>query len=102
MIGEGTTIRGKISGSEDLVVKGKLDGHISLESNLTISESAKLEAEITAHAVDIMGQVEGNISASEGLVIAPNASVIGDITTPRLSLADGATLKGRVQMDFDV
>ena len=102
MIGEGTTIRGKIAGSEDLVIKGKVEGHVTLESDLTITDSAQLEAEVTAQAIDVMGHVTGNITASDSLVVAASASIVGDVTTPRLSLADGATFRGHVQMDFDV
>lgn len=102
MIGPGTTIRGKITGEEDLDVEGRIEGSIRLSENLKLAESAVVEAEIEARNVDISGKVSGNITASETVDISADAVVVGDITTPRLHIADGARYKGKVSMDFDL
>ncbi len=102
MIGPGTTIRGKITGEEDLDVEGRIEGSIRLSENLKIAESAVVEAEIEARNIDISGKVSGNITAGETIEISADAVVVGDMKTPRLHIADGARYKGRVEMDFDL
>ena len=102
MIGPGTTIRGKITGEEDLDIEGRVEGSIRLTENLKVADSAIVEAEIEARNVDIAGKVSGNISAAETLEISADAVVVGDIKTPRLHIADGARYKGRVEMDFEL
>lgn len=102
MIGPGTTIRGKITGDEDLDVEGRIEGSIRLSENLKVAESAVVEAEIEARNIDVSGKISGNITAAETVEIAADAVVVGDITTPRLQIADGARYKGKVHMDFDL
>lgn len=102
MIGPGITIRGKVTGEEDLDVEGRIEGSIRLTENLKVAESAVIEAEIEARNVDVSGKIRGNITAAERVDIAADAVVVGDITTPRLHIADGARFKGRVEMDFDL
>ena len=102
MIGAGTTIRGNLTGQEDLVVKGKIEGSVRLTSDLTVDASAQLEATVEAHNVEVMGAVTGDLSASESVTVAAGASIIGDVTTPRIHVAEGATFQGRINMEFDV
>lgn len=102
MIGPGTTIRGKISGEEDLEIEGRVEGSIQLTENLRVAEGAVVAAEIEARNVEISGRVEGNVDAAEMITIDPDAVVVGDISTPRLHIADGAKFKGRVTMEFDL
>lgn len=102
MIGPGTTIRGKITGEEDLDVEGRIEGSIRLTENLKVAESAVVEAEIEARNVEVSGKIVGNVTAAETITIDADATVVGDITTPRLHIADGARFKGKVTMDFDI
>ena len=46
--------------------------------------------------ITVSGTVIGNVTATEKIVLQPTASVDGDIVTPRLSMADGAVVKGKV------
>ena len=36
LIGSKTTVRGQVSGKQDLVIEGRVEGHIGLDSNLTV------------------------------------------------------------------
>lgn len=102
MIGPGTTIRGKISGEEDLDVEGRVEGSIQLTESLRVAEGAVVAAEVDARTVEVSGRLEGNVEAAEMITIEADAVVVGDLTTPRLQIADGARFKGRVSMEFDL
>lgn len=102
MIGPGTTVRGKITGEEDLDIEGRVEGSIRLTENLKVAESAVVEAEIEARNVDVSGKISGNITAVEAIDISAEAVVVGNIDTPRLHIADGARFKGRVEMKFEL
>ena len=41
----------------------------------------------------------GNITALDKVTIAPSGSVDGDIKAPRISIADGARFKGKIDME---
>lgn len=98
--GGSIVITGELKATEDLTIEGQVDGKIELLQNvLTIGRNAKARAEILAKSVIVLGEVVGNITASEKLEIRESGSVEGDITAPRLAVADGATFRGRVDMN---
>lgn len=98
--GGSIVITGELKASEDLTIEGQVDGKIELLQNvLTIGPTAKARAEILAKSVIVLGEVVGNITASEKLEIRDSGSVEGDIVSPRLAVADGATFRGRVDMN---
>ena len=98
-LGKSVVIKGELSGSEDLTLYGQMEGSVKLpDHTLTIGPHADIKAEITARAVVIMGAVTGNVIASERIEIRSTGSVSGDISSPRLAIADGGTLRGKVSM----
>ncbi len=102
MIGPGTTVRGTLSGDEDLTVEGRIEGAIRLTKDLDVAKGAVLEAQVDAQAVHVSGRVTGNVNAAESLVVEAGAMVVGDVVTPRLVIHEGAHFKGRVTMDFEL
>jgi cytoskeletal protein CcmA (bactofilin family) len=102
MIGSGTTVRGTISGDEDLVVSGRVEGVVRLTQDLTVTEGAVVAADVEARAVAVAGRLQGDVRASEVLTVDAGAVVVGNVHTPRLVLAEGARFRGRVEMDFEI
>ena len=87
-IGKSVVIKGELSGSEDLIIEGQVDGKIELRQNvLTNGANGKIKAQVFAKAVIILGEVTGNVTASEKVDIRDNGSVDGDITSPRVAIA---------------
>jgi len=98
-LGKSVVIKGELTGSEDLILYGQMEGSIRLpDHTLTIGPHANIKAEISAKAVVIMGAVTGNVTAGEMVDIRATGSVTGDIVSPRLAIVDGGGLHGRVQM----
>lgn len=102
MIGPGITIRGTITGDEDLLVEGRVEGAVQISRDLQIAEGARVNATVEAAAVTVRGRLVGDVAAAEGVVVEGGAVLVGNVTTSRLVVADGAHFKGRVQMDFEV
>jgi len=99
MIGRSLTIKGDVSGSESLYIDGRIEGSISIpESRVTVGRNGIVAANITAREVVVMGKVNGNIQCSDRLDIRSEGSLTGDVTTQRISVEDGAVLKGSVQV----
>jgi cytoskeletal protein CcmA (bactofilin family) len=98
-IGRTLVIKGEISGSEALYVDGSIEGKITMpESRVTIGRNGKVDASIQASEVVVMGKVNGNIQCSDRVDIRSEGSVTGDISTARISVEDGAALKGGIQV----
>lgn len=101
-IGPSITIHGDVTGEEDLVVDGTIEGTVNLkDNNLVVSENGKITANITARVIRVDGIVKGELRGSEQVVIKPSGNVNGDIRAPRVVLEDGCQFKGSVDMDVD-
>lgn len=101
-IGQDIFIKGDISGSEELIVEGRIEGSITLRNHLLVTEGAVLVADIQADAVTIHGEVRGNITATNRIDIQPSARVMGDLRAPNVYLAAGARLRGSVEMEVPI
>jgi len=100
MIGPSISIKGEVSGEEDLHIQGKVEGTINLNGNqVSVGDSGKVRADIRAKEVRIDGEVTGDISANEMVVISKSGTVRGNIVAPRVTLEDGANFKGSIDMD---
>ncbi len=98
-IGQSVQIEGELTGQEDLVIDGKIDGKIVLDGHhLTVGPNGRIHAEVHAKSVQVNGEVSGNILADDKVEISPSGSVLGDITAPRVALADGSSFKGSIDM----
>ena len=98
-LGKSVVIKGELSGSEDLTLHGHMEGKVSLpEHTLTIGAQADVKADISAKAVVVVGAVTGRVSAKDRIDIRSTGRITGDIVSPRLVVAEGGTLRGKVEM----
>jgi cytoskeletal protein CcmA (bactofilin family) len=101
-IGRSVTVKGELSGSEDLFIDGQVEGTIELHgNNLTIGPNGQVKANINAKDVTVQGKLDGNISASQRASLSKSAVATGDITTQRVSIEEGAYFKGKVDIQKD-
>ena len=98
-IGKSVIIKGELSGSEDLTIEGQVEGKIELRQNvLTIGPGGRIHADIAAKSTIVEGQVTGNITSTERVDIRDGGSLDGDLSSPRISIADGAHFRGSIDM----
>ena len=98
-IGKTLVIKGEISGSEALFIDGRIEGSVSFpDSRVTIGRNGNVAASVHAKELVIMGKVEGNVECSDRLDIRSEGSLTGDVVTHRISVEEGAILKGGVEV----
>jgi len=96
-IGRSLVIKGEVTGGESLYIDGQIEGSINVaDHRVTVGRHGSVTANITAREVVIMGKVKGNIQCSDRLDIRGEGSLTGDVATQRISVEDGAILKGSV------
>jgi cytoskeletal protein CcmA (bactofilin family) len=99
-LGPSLQVKGEISGDEDLLIDGSVEGRVHLEGrNLTIGTTAKITADIVADEVVVGGNLKGNIRAKNRIEIKKDGSVIGDLTTAQIMIEDGAYFKGSIEIE---
>jgi cytoskeletal protein CcmA (bactofilin family) len=101
-IGRSVTVKGELSGSEDLFIDGQVEGTIELRgNNLTIGPHGEVKANVNAKDVVVQGKLEGNIQASERAELKKSAVAVGDILTQRVAIEEGAYFKGKIEVQKD-
>lgn len=99
-IGPSIFIKGDLTGDEDLVVEGRVDGKIDLkQNNLTIGTNGRVKADIFGRVVTVEGEVDGNVVAHEQAILRKAGAIRGNITAPRVVLEDGSRFKGSIDME---
>lgn len=82
----------------NLRINGTFEGGLNTKGNLMIGENASVKATIKGEVVTVAGNVNGDIDASTSLKLVPPAKVIGNITSPVLTIAEGAIFDGKCRM----
>lgn len=99
-IGRSITIKGDISGKEDLHIQGSVDGSVNLqEHHVTITPEGQVKADVHGMTITVQGQIEGNLFGGEQVILYPSCRVVGNITAPRVALEDGANFRGTIDME---
>ena len=97
--GKGIVVRGEISGTDSLVIEGRVEGSIHLDGNrVTVERGGQAAADITAREVVVIGKVRGNVTATDRLDVRAEGGVVGNLSTPRLSIEEGAFFKGAIDV----
>jgi cytoskeletal protein CcmA (bactofilin family) len=99
MIGPTIYVKGDLTGQEDLLIEGRVEGKIELrQHNVTVGKNGHVKADIYGKTITIEGEVQGNLYGEEQLVLKQTSTVRGNITAPRVSLEDGSNFKGSIDM----
>ncbi len=98
IIGESILINGSLNGDEDLTVRGRVEGTLTLTKTLVVEPTGIVKAEVQVKNCVIAGVVVGNVTASESVEITKEGRMVGDIGAPRVIIVDGASFRGRIDM----
>jgi cytoskeletal protein CcmA (bactofilin family) len=87
-------VEGKLKG-KDAVVHGRFKGEIALSGRLVLGEGARVEATVSADAVEIAGEIKGDVRA-RAVTLAEKGRVQGSVDARVLVVREGAWLSGTV------
>lgn len=99
-VGNSVSIKGEISGQEDILIEGSVEGVIKLEKNIvTVAKTGKVKAHVYGQVIHVEGEINGDLFGGEQIVVHKTGRVYGNITAPRISLEDGARVKGSIDTE---
>jgi cytoskeletal protein CcmA (bactofilin family) len=99
-IGPSIFIKGDLTGEEDLVIEGRVEGKVDLkQNNVTVGKNGRVKADVFGRVVIIEGEVDGNVFAREQAILKQAGAIRGNITSPRVVLEDGSRFKGSIDME---
>ena len=95
-IADAACVRGRISGDEDLLVLGRIEGEIDLHGMVEVDVGAVVKARIRADSARVAGVVVGDIAVVDLLYVAATARIVGDLRAARLVVEPGAKVSAGV------
>jgi cytoskeletal protein CcmA (bactofilin family) len=99
-IGPSIFIKGDLSGEEDLIIEGRVEGKVDLkQNNVTVGKNGRVKADVIGKVVIVEGEVDGNVFAREQAILRQSGAIRGNITAPRVILEDGSRFKGSIDME---
>jgi cytoskeletal protein CcmA (bactofilin family) len=98
VVGQSILISGKLTGDEDLTVRGRVEGELTLSKTLIVETTGVVKANVAVRNAIVSGVVVGNINATESVELTREGRMVGDIRAPRVIIVDGASFRGRVDM----
>lgn len=102
VIGASIYVRGDVSGDEDLIIQGHIEGTCSFPKNsVTVGGDGRVKANLEALNITVEGQVTGDLHGSEKVAIKRSGRVEGNIVAPRVVMEDGCHFKGSVEMNAE-
>jgi len=97
-IGPSILIKGTLIANEPLTIAGRVDGTVEIKGHvLTLAAGGRLTADVTADTIIVDGQVNGSLTADVRIVVRATATIDGYLMAPAISVADGATLNGKIE-----
>lgn len=100
IIGPSITIKGEVTGDEDLVVEGRIEGTVKLaKHDVTVGSTGRVTADVHGKSVFVEGEVVGDLVASDQILLRHTAVVEGNVKAPRVALEDGAVFRGGIEME---
>lgn len=98
-IGSGLVFKGEVNGDEDLLIEGRLEGQVRLETrHVTIGKSGRVQGDVHAKAITVVGEVHGNLFSDSEVLVESEALIEGNLHSPRVNLKDGCRFQGSIDM----
>lgn len=94
VIAANVEIKGSLRFHKLLRIDGVFEGELQSSGKLIIGPTGSVKADIDLEEAFISGKVTGNITVKKRLVLRGKAEITGDITAPLLSVDEGVSIIG--------
>jgi cytoskeletal protein CcmA (bactofilin family) len=98
VIGAKTTFKGEISGDEDVLVEGSVEGEIRITRDLRVGSGGVVKATVAAQSLIVSGEVVGDCECMTRVEIQSTGRLTGNIRAPKIVIAEGAMFRGNSDM----
>ena len=99
VLGSDVEIKGELKFSAEMTLDGKVEGEIRGEGSLILGEGSVVNGNIETQSAVVRGKINGNIVTRDRLELKAKTELFGDIRAPRLSIEEGVTFVGRVDVN---
>jgi cytoskeletal protein CcmA (bactofilin family) len=96
--GRTLAIKGSVDCVEDLLLEGRVDGHVWNENHVvTVAAGAVVTGDIVARQITVRGAVDGTLMATGRIEVLEQGRVSGRVLSKTFLLTEGATFNGKAE-----
>jgi len=97
-LGKNLNVKGTISGDDDIQIFGVFEGKLKIKGDLGINKSSRMNGSAEAKSIYVKGDVDGKLTAGNKIILDQTAKMKGKISTPVITVVEGAQINGEVKM----
>lgn len=97
-LGVGTTYRGRLDFTGSVRIDGVFEGEIESEGTLVVGREAVITGQVRVGQLVLGGTLSGEATMAQRALLHKTARFTGTLTTPALSVEEGAQVDGQVCM----
>lgn len=98
LISEDAILNANIATPNDIRIDGVVNGCVHTSKRLVVGPNSVVNGDVYALGVDCFGEINGNVVAIKVLNLKGSGKIIGEVSTPLLSVEQGACLSGKCNM----
>ena len=98
VIGPKIKIIGELSGDEDVLVEGQIEGEIRITRDLRVGPGGVVKAKVSAQSIIVSGEIIGDCEAVGRVELQSTGKLTGNIRAPKIVIAEGAMFRGNSDM----
>ena len=98
VIGPKIKIVGELSGDEDVLIEGQVEGEIRITRDLKVGAGGVVKAKVSAQSIIVSGEIVGDCEASGRVELQSTGKLTGNIRAPKIVIAEGAMFRGNSDM----
>ena len=98
LIAAKTVVKGEITGDEDVVVDGNVEGQIRITRDLRVGAGGVVKAKVSAQSIIVSGEIIGDCEAVGRVELQSTGKLTGNIRAPKIVIAEGAMFRGNSDM----
>jgi len=99
LLAKDAEIHGTLRTQGSLRIDGRVVGDLIVGKSVTIGSSGSVDGNIQAESIILAGRVKGSLVAKEKIHLEATAELDGNLSASRLSIAEGARIRGHAATD---
>lgn len=79
-----------------------MEGDVVVGGALDLGEGSQVAGSVEAASVVVSGQLVGDVASRGSVAVTATGSLRGDVTATELTLEEGGTFVGEIDVDFEL
>jgi cytoskeletal protein CcmA (bactofilin family) len=99
IIGESTKVKGNITGDCDVILQGKFNGKMNLDSLLFVNKTGNVKGKVKTENMIVEGTINGEIVVQDKIEVRDSGRFNGNLCCKQIAIEEGAFFQGNINMN---